>query len=398
MGVPWFMYAKTMTDVNLLQDTDEMGERPEKDKEKQGGSNSVTLTNPHTQNAPESFNNGGAVRSILRRVSSAFQRNSGRSQPARILHAQYHDGTPAPHIAPPPQPDANKTSSVAVGSLRKDAQFSLQQHREKEGVIQQPPLAHTKPESMPDAKRSLQRTAHAVPQLSAAKPVVQEVGKKGARKMTQGTPTTGEPPTPGVNLVPEELQSAAGSRNKLVMLGLTAAITVLVIGIVSVGLLLVQQMLTKKADAIKSDIAAMDSQRTKLTAQKRSAIQLHKDTLQAIDILNKHIYWTQFFKQLEAVTIDVVQYKSVTADRAGRVTILASGPDFRSVARQLIAYQQDAAFIKDVSITSASVRQGVGVESFVDFTATLTLQPGAVLLPAPTPAVAVPTTTSPTTP
>ncbi len=202
--------------------------------------------------------------------------------------------------------------------------------------------------------------------------------------MTSGGPASGEPLVPGVNLVPEELQHAAGSRNKLVMLGLTAAITVLIVGVASVGMLLIQQVLTKQADTIQTDIAQMDAQRTRLTVQKRSAIQLHNDTLQAMDILNKHIYWTRFFQQLEEVTTDTVQYRSVTADQAGRVTILASGTDFRSVARQLIAYQQDTAFIKDVSITSASVRQGAGAATAVDFTATLTLQTGAFFLSATT--------------
>lgn len=199
--------------------------------------------------------------------------------------------------------------------------------------------------------------------------------------MTAGSRDVGEPAVPGVNLVPEELQNAAGSKNKLVMIILTAAITLLLIGVASVGMLLVKQMLTKQANDIKQDIEQMSGQRKKLTAQKRDAIKLHEETLQAMDLLNKHIYWTQFFKQLEEVTVDTVAYRSVTADQAGRVTILATGADFRSVARQLIAYQNDAEFIKEASITSASMRQEAGASATVDFTATITLQPGAFYVP-----------------
>lgn len=390
-------FSIPMKDINLLQDTDSGVEHGENDRQK--ARRPVSLTNPSAQKAPdrsrggglqqadarrqqmekdqqkiiprgpiasdsfakntkrpEALKTGGGLRSVLARIGSAFTKIAGPQRPPRILHAQYHDGTPAPHVAPPPPPEGKKTDAFPSGAVNAQTPFAPHRPLGEQAVPPSPP--------------------------AAPQPVAQTVGKKGDGKMTAGERDVGGPTIPGVNLVPEELQGAAGSKNKLIMLGLTAGITVLLIAVAWVSILLVQRILTKQADAIRDDIAQMDSQRKQLAAQKRSAIQLHKDTLQAIDLLKKHVYWTQFFKQLEEVTVDSVSYRSVTADQAGRVTVLATGADFRSVARQLVAFQRDTAFIKDVSITSATARQEAGAGAAVDFTATLTLQPGAFFLAA----------------
>lgn len=177
---------------------------------------------------------------------------------------------------------------------------------------------------------------------------------------------------PGVNLVPEDLLASSAGKNRLVMLGFLALITVLLVGATYIILSLFLDKMKEEAKINTDEVQQMQNDLRGLKDQERAAENLHTLTLQVQQLLTTHIYWTKFFAGLEKYTVDSVYYRSMSADRAGRLTLAATGKDFRSVARQLVAFEQATDFIKTVSVTSAAVRTS-GTTQVVDFSATITL-------------------------
>ncbi len=175
-----------------------------------------------------------------------------------------------------------------------------------------------------------------------------------------------------VNLVPEEFMTNLDSQNRLLLLGLVGILTLLLVGVVYLALSVFQTKMKNEAQANLVRIEEVDRELARLNTVKRSAATLHAATLQAQQLLSTHIYWTRFFAGLEKYTVDTVFYRGLSADRSGRLTLVASSRDFRSVARQLLAFRNASDFVREVSITSAAVHESGGT-AYVDFTASITL-------------------------
>lgn len=177
---------------------------------------------------------------------------------------------------------------------------------------------------------------------------------------------------PGVNLVPEELVTGFGSYRHITTLAAVVLTTVALVGLAYVLLTFFERRIANEAARNQAAIAAIDQQLAVLGEAKAKAIVFHRTTLETLSLINKHIYWTKFFAGLEKYTVDAVYYRGFNADQAGRVTLAATGKDYRSVSRQLIAFTQAKDFVKNVRITSATLRQE-NEAPLIDFTVTLTL-------------------------
>ncbi len=86
---------------------------------------------------------------------------------------------------------------------------------------------------------------------------------------------------------------------------------------------------------------------------------LGKDIYLINNLLNKHLYWTNFFELLEKYTVAEVHYKGLIAGNNGSMTLEAVGNSFDSVARQLKVLQSEDAkeFVSSVNISSASLSE-----------------------------------------
>jgi len=122
-------------------------------------------------------------------------------------------------------------------------------------------------------------------------------------------------------------------------------------------------------EKMRSDIEAFSAIRTK-------AVDL-KERLDFVEmLLNRHIYWTIVFEELEKHTIDDVYFMNFAADRDGRVVLSAVGVDYRSVARQIVAFEEANSFVVDVTVDSASMSFGSeDMDSQVRFDVNLLLAP-----------------------
>ena len=93
--------------------------------------------------------------------------------------------------------------------------------------------------------------------------------------------------------------------------------------------------------------------------------ELGKEIRTVDDVLNKHIYWTNFFSMLEKYTPAEIYYQGLSAGNNGALTLNAVGSDYQSPARLLKLLEQPEAkeFVSMVSISSASISEnGVGFD------------------------------------
>ncbi len=222
------------------------------------------------------------------------------------------------------------------------------------------------------------------PPVKAASPAPRPSPPK-TRPVKQSPP----PPSNGafdVNLVPADMMARLGTHDRFVALGFVALTSVLIVALLFVALSLVRTAVQRRAEANRASITAIDRQLADFETEKRNALAFHSAALQGLTLLDQHVYWTKFFSGLEKYTVDSVYFRSINADHTGRLALTATGLDFRSVSRQLLAFAQAKDFVKSVSITAASLQGAESSSPLVDFTVTVTLADGVFLRTAEGPA------------
>ncbi len=159
-----------------------------------------------------------------------------------------------------------------------------------------------------------------------------------------------------INLIPKELagQEQFELPKKLFLSGLVVFIAILIVGGAYLGFTWYQLKINREIGALKTEIKTIEDQIAEQEKSKLAAIDLQQRLNLIKDLLNKHVYWTKFFEQLEKYTIDEVYYANFSMAGTEKVTLAAVGKDYESVAKQLVAFQQAKDFITQVDINSAS--------------------------------------------
>lgn len=283
----------------------------------------VTFTKPETASADAASSEkpkGGFLRSVSSMIQRLFASGKAKDASTRQGDAEAKaDGSP--HI-------------LSIEKMKTPDAAPHQAATPKEGGVPTP-ATPTKPETDTEKK----------PSVSS-----QDTSAGGPLRDTEESHL-------GVNLVPEELLSGSKRHNQLLLYGLSVGLSVLFIALVFVGMTLFERNIISTTEERQAEIAAIDQQLKTLGPSREKAVQLDKDLGQIVQMLDTHTYWTKYFSLIEKYTIDTVLFRSVTADLSGRMTLSASGPDYRSVARQLIAFQEAKDLVETVSITAAASAQ-----------------------------------------
>lgn len=174
----------------------------------------------------------------------------------------------------------------------------------------------------------------------------------------RGTP----PPIPlgvllDVNLLPSDARLTAGGQRPSVRLALIAGSLVLIIGIIYAVLLSLVTSGTSKLAAAQATANDLEAQATALTTQLVEVQSIgHKmGTLQSL--LTARPDWGKFFGQLEHLTLPTVSYASA-AVAGTQVSLAASAPSIRELARQLLVFQQATGTVATVVMGSLSTSEG----------------------------------------
>jgi hypothetical protein len=124
--------------------------------------------------------------------------------------------------------------------------------------------------------------------------------------------------------------------------------------------------------AVETEIAGIE--------KNKGALLAYQTKLESFNNLFKnHIYWTQFFEELEKNTLPNVEYDAISISTSYTTSLSAHTTDYASVAKQLIAFQNATSFITAVEITSANAALSpAGTITGVNFSVKLSIDPAVI--------------------
>lgn len=188
-----------------------------------------------------------------------------------------------------------------------------------------------------------------------------------------------------VNLIPEELAKKPEIKlsKKLFISGLIIFISILLIVGGYLGISYYQFKITEQIEELEVKIANLNKQIAQYEEGKSAALALQQRLETLRQLLDNHVYWTQFFDLLEKYTISEVYYTNFSMAGKDKLSISAVGKDYNSVAKQLLVFQNAVDFVANVRIDAASaeVNQDEGGYAGVSFSINLEFLPGVFLKP-----------------
>ncbi|MBI4117535.1 MAG: hypothetical protein HY453_00405 [Parcubacteria group bacterium] len=189
--------------------------------------------------------------------------------------------------------------------------------------------------------------------------------------------------TPQVNLMPERflVMSPEQNRKKGLMMFIWASLAVFL----TAGAHLFLDIQGKKASAeisrLNYDIQKINDQIRLFDATKQDAERLQKQFVTAEKLLDSHLNWSFLFQFLEQNTLHDVFYTEMSID-GNDVRLVAAGPTYRTVARQIQLFQTSEKAIAGLGIGKANqVKENVdGKElSLVKIDLKLSLRPDILM-------------------
>lgn len=159
-----------------------------------------------------------------------------------------------------------------------------------------------------------------------------------------------------VDLLPSHLVQKLHPTSPITRLLNTALVTLVVVGAIYGGLVGYESYYLLQTKDLQTQLTTLDQ-----NIQQYRVLQTSIDTdnkkLQAInDLLAKHIYWTQFFDQLEQYTLPNVQYTNFSGNTTGTITLQALTTDYAAVSHQIAVLKNADDFIESVSASSATLQ------------------------------------------
>lgn len=157
----------------------------------------------------------------------------------------------------------------------------------------------------------------------------------------------------GVNLVKDEL-IVFFDWNKHIFISIIA---VLVVGLfvfeIYSGLGYWEEQENKRAEELKAKTDILKMEVVNLNNEHAAALSFRDKSGAFSDLLENHVYFTQFFDWLQKNTLSTVKYTGFTGDLTGIYTLNATAPSYAEASWQAKAFLNNE-MVKDVEITSVS--------------------------------------------
>ena len=175
----------------------------------------------------------------------------------------------------------------------------------------------------------------------------------------------------GVDLVPQLSKVKSWKQiGSLAVITLVAALGIVVV--FWFGLLTWNTSLTSIGQRTNENIQDTENALAKFEDSVKRINETGQEIQRVYDLLNKHIYWTNFFALLEKYTLPEVKFSGFAATNSGALTLNATAPDYATMAKQLKILQTEQAkeFVTEVDI-SGGTKNDMGVT----FSISLVLNP-----------------------
>lgn len=179
-----------------------------------------------------------------------------------------------------------------------------------------------------------------------------------------------------VNLIKDDSGISFDWAKNLLTLFLVFFIAALIIGEIYFGLDWWQNREIVKTEATQLEIAKLNREISALNNQASAALQYKEKVLVLSNLLNNHIYWSNFLNWLEKNTLSSVQYENLEGDLSGVYSFSAVAKTYADVSWQTKAFLNDP-LTKNVFINKAVLSKSKEKEqtSQVNFTLNLEVNP-----------------------
>lgn len=172
-----------------------------------------------------------------------------------------------------------------------------------------------------------------------------------------------------INLIPQNQAQAKTPAHSL-MLGLVA--TIVVVAAIGGGFFIFNRVMDQNKKQAEAEKVAVLKQKESYSDVAAKADILQKQLASLKTLLDKHVYWSQFFWNLEERTLKTVSISNLSVALPGQIEIEATAPQYGEVAKQIQAYIQDD-FFASYRLNRASLEATADNRTQVTFSLSLQL-------------------------
>ncbi|MEK7067998.1 MAG: hypothetical protein AAB956_03305 [Patescibacteria group bacterium] len=138
-------------------------------------------------------------------------------------------------------------------------------------------------------------------------------------------------------------------------------IVAVVLALVIIGGAWLSLVLLSKPEIISSPLdqllAGKELELKQLATAVGELTPLRKKVAAAKDILNNHIYWTNFFNYLETNTLPGITYDKFEGELSGEYVLPAKASSFQDFSAQMKAWQEEQSYILDANTSGAMIKK-----------------------------------------
>ena len=192
---------------------------------------------------------------------------------------------------------------------------------------------------------------------------------------------SGFPPkiTLKTNLIKEDVTTYVNWKKNIILLLFGLVFVVLIIGGFYAQLIYKEYTSGLEGKDLDNEIKVLNVKIDKLEEQNQEIIEFQKKLNIAADLLDNHIYWTNFFKFLEENTLSNTYYtSSVSGDIAGTFNFEAVAKNYSDIDNQLRILRADKHVLKANTLSGSMNEEGEEdekIKSGVKYSLELELSP-----------------------
>jgi Tfp pilus assembly protein PilN len=170
-----------------------------------------------------------------------------------------------------------------------------------------------------------------------------------------------------VNLIKEEaVISFDWNKNLLVLILVLLLASVLVVE-VYFGLNWWEKQEAAQIQVLSDQVAKLDAEAGKLKKTASAALSYKEKSAVFTDLLDNHIYWSNFFNWLEKNTLSSVHFEGFSGTVDGIYSLAATADNFADVSWQVKAFLNDP-LVKNVRVVKAASAKDQAKAGRVSFT------------------------------
>lgn len=169
-----------------------------------------------------------------------------------------------------------------------------------------------------------------------------------------------------VNLIKEEAVVSFDWSKNLLVLALVLFLAGLLIAEVYFGLNWWEEQEAAQVQVLSDKVAKLDAEAAKLRKSASAALSYKDKSAVFTDLLNNHIYWSNFFNWLEKNTLSSVHYAAFSGTLDGNYALSATADTYADVSWQVKAFLNDP-LVQHVEVANAASsrnKTSVGQVSF----------------------------------